>query len=178
MKLLTLAAALIAAVPVACSLSVDEDSQAKTADVQVVTPVGKMAVRAGGEAPDTGLTVYPGATPVRENERAEVADVTIGSSLLDIKVAAATFASEAAPSRVVGYYRNAMRTQGVVTECRGEIDFKGPRGARRPVCRGSLFARDTQLVVGTEDRHRLVSVRRRGSGSEFSLVSVQTRGES
>ena len=178
MKLLTTVAALIAAVAIGCSLSVDEDPHNKTADVQVLTPAGNLSIRAGGEVPHTGLTLYPGATPLHDDERAEVADVTIGSSLLDIKVAAATFASEASPALVVGYYRKAMRVHGTVTECRGDIDFKGPRGSRRPICRGSLFTHDTQLVVGTEGEHRLVSVRRRGSGSEFSLVSVQTRGHS
>jgi hypothetical protein len=33
-----------------------------------------------------------------------------------------------------------------------------------------------QLVTGTEDRQRVVAVKRRGSGSEFSLVYVNTRG--
>jgi hypothetical protein len=39
-------------------------------------------------------------------------------------------------------------------------------------------ARDeTTLVVGTEERHHVVSVRRDGGGSTFGLAYVQTRGE-
>jgi len=40
-----------------------------------------------------------------------------------------------------------------------------------------LFSKkkQTQLAVGTEERHRLVSVKPRGSGSEYSVVFVQTR---
>jgi hypothetical protein len=35
----------------------------------------------------------------------------------------------------------------------------------------------TELMVGSPDRHRIVSVKPKGSGSQFALVYVQTRGE-
>jgi len=41
-----------------------------------------------------------------------------------------------------------------------------------------MFSHSTQLAVGTEERHRLVSVKPRGNGSEYSLVYVQVNGES
>ncbi|HLG56970.1 MAG TPA: hypothetical protein VI485_16645 [Vicinamibacterales bacterium] len=46
------------------------------------------------------------------------------------------------------------------------------------VCKEDLFSRDLQIVAGTEDRQRIMVVKPRGSGSEFSLVYVQTRGQS
>ena len=174
MKHLTATAALVAVLPLgACAVSVDEDGNHKRADVQIVTPVGNLSVRAGGDIPDTGLAIYPGATPLREHRKAEVAAVTLGSSFGGVKVAAANFATDASPDAVLGYYRNAMQAHGTVTECRGDIDFKGRRGT---VCRSNAFSKTTQLAVGTENMHRLVSVKKRGSGSEFSLVYVQTRG--
>jgi hypothetical protein len=41
------------------------------------------------------------------------------------------------------------------------------------VCKEDLASRETQLVAGTEDSHRLVSVKPRGNGSEFAVVSIQ-----
>jgi hypothetical protein len=56
------AAAFLAAVSslAACSVSVDEDHRAQTADVRILTPVGRVLVRTGGE-PETGLSIYPGS---------------------------------------------------------------------------------------------------------------------
>jgi hypothetical protein len=68
-----------------------------------------------------------------------------------------------------------MRTYGAVTECRGEVDFRGRTHERRAVCQERPLSRDVQLVTGTEDRQRVVAVKPRGTGSEFSLVYVNTR---
>ena len=69
-----------------------------------------------------------------------------------------------------------MKAYGEVTECRGNIDFRGPRNGR-PVCREKLSADDFQLVAGPEDQQHIVSVKPRGNGTEFGLVYVQTRGK-
>ena len=160
----------------ACSVSVDHDQHNSRADVQIRTPVGHVFVQTGEQLPDTGLAVYPGSVPVRHHREAETANVSVGNSLFGVKVAAANFASGASPHAIVEYYRQAMGAHGPVTECRGNIDFR----RNRPVCRGRLFSnsRTTQLAVGTEERHRLVSVKPRGNGSEYSVVYVQVRGES
>jgi hypothetical protein len=179
MKILIAAAALAAATPLAaCSVSVDQDEHAAKADVQIRTLVGNLLVRTGGELPDTGLAVYPGSRPVRNHRQgeAESADVTVGNSFFGVKVAAANFASDASPDAIVSYYKTAMRAHGSVTECRGNIDFKGSGRNSRPVCRGGRLSRTMQLAVGTEEKHRLVSVKPRGSGSEYSMVFVQLRG--
>ena len=44
------------------------------------------------------------------------------------------------------------------------------------MCKEKPSSRDVQLLTGTEDRQRVVSVKPRGSGSEFALVYVNTRG--
>ena len=68
-----------------------------------------------------------------------------------------------------------MRPYGDVVECRGDVDFKARPGAGRATCHEKSTAQEFKLVVGTEDRHRMVSILRRGSGSEFSIV-LSTRG--
>jgi len=62
-----------------------------------------------------------------------------------------------------------MRAFGDVSECRGEVNFKNGR----PECRSRPRSTDVQLLVGTEQRHRIVSVKPRGQGTEFALVSIQ-----
>ena len=161
---------------VACSVSVDHDESHSRADVQIRTPVGHVFVKTGEQLPDTGLAIYPGSVPVRQHREAESANVSVGNSFFGVKVAAANFASDASPHAIVEYYRQAMRAHGQVTECQGNIDFRRDR----PVCRSKLFSRSRtlQLAVGTEERHRLVSVKPRGNGSEYSVVYVQVNGES
>jgi len=176
MRSFTAGAALVIGLPLttACSVSVDHDKYHEQADVQIRTPVGHVSVRTGRQLPDTGLAVYPGSVPMRRHREAEAADVSVGNSLFGVKVAAANFFSDASPEAIVRYYRTAMRAHGPVTECHGNIDFR----RHQPVCRGRLFSHSTQLAVGNEERHRLVSVKRRGSGSEYSVVYVQLAGES
>jgi hypothetical protein len=155
----------------ACSVSVDEDHRDATADVRILTPVGQVLLRAGGE-PETGLSVYPGSTPVRKHRKAEAADVTVGSPAFGVKIAAVNFESDATPEAILSYYRDAMRAHGTVTECRGNVDFR----RSGLVCRRNRLSRTTQLAVGTEEKHRLVSVKPRGTRTEYSVVFVQTRG--
>ena len=168
------AAALVTCLLAGCRVSVDHDEDHGRADVQIRTPVGHVFVRTGEQLPDTGLAVYPGSVPMRHHREAESANVSVGNSRFGVKIAAANFFSDASPDAIVRYYRTAMRTHGEVTECHGNIDFR----RSHPVCRGRMFSHSTQLAVGTEERHRLVSVQPRGNGSEYSLVYVQVNGES
>ncbi len=160
----------------ACSVDVRENARGEQEDVDIRTPVGDLSVRTSVEAPDTGLPVYPGARPTRDND--DSANVTIDTPFFGLDVVAATFESDDAPDAILAFYRNEMKTYGGVTECRGDIDFKWRRGANTPVCKETTRERDVQLVVGTERRHRTVSVKPRGAGSEFAVVYVQTQGQS
>ena len=171
------AAVLASVVPLtACSIDVQEEARdVDKKSVDIRTPVGAMSVRTGLDAPDTGLPVYPGSRPLRDGHEPESADVSIGSGRFGLKVIATQFESEADPAAVLAHYRDAMNTYGSVVECHGDIDFRGRRGDERPVCKRRRSSRETQLVVGTEARHRLVSVKPRGSGSEFAVVYIQTQ---
>jgi len=166
-----LAAAFIVALPLAaCSVNVQgEDEDRKAVDIN--TPVGDVSVRSGADAPGTGLPVYPGARPLREGKDHENANVNIDTAWFGVKVAAATFESGDRPEMVADFYRREMRTFGEVTECRGDIDFKG----HGPVCKERHRSESIQLAAGSEEHHRLAVVKPRGSGSELALVHVQTR---
>jgi hypothetical protein len=158
----------------ACNVAVDKGDDRKNVDIR--TPLGNLSVHNGAEPPDTGLPVYQGARPVREHDSDQNADVSIGTSLFGVKVRAAKFESDDAPDRILDFYKDAMKSYGTVTECHGDVDFKGPSGARTPVCRDRGGRDGIELVVGSEARHRIVAVKPRARGSEFSLVYLETRG--
>jgi hypothetical protein len=164
-----------AAVPfAACGVDVHESGPGKNVDIK--SPLGAVSVRTDVKNPDTGLPVYPGATPLRDNDDPKSANVNVSSRWFAVRVVAAKYESADAQEKILDYYRNEMRTYGPVTECRGDVDFRGGPGGRRPVCKEKPFARDVQLLTGSEEQQRVVAVKPRGAGTEFSLVYVNTRG--
>jgi hypothetical protein len=172
MKHLTLAAAFASVISAGGCMVERDDHEGKTR-VDIQSPVGDLSVRSDETPADTGLPVYPGARLQRkDDDHAESANVEIDTFLFDVKVAAASFESDDAPGAIVDFYRNAMTSYGSVTECRGEIDFRGR--SRQPVCKEKPGSRELQLVVGTEGHQRVVSIEPRGDGSEFALVYVRT----
>ena len=175
-KYLGLAVAVAAMVSFSACLEVREGAPGEETKVDIRTPIGDLSVRTDLESPNVGLPVYPGSRPVRRaNQEHESAEVSIGAPFFGLEVVAASFESDAAPQAIVDFYKNQMKTYGNVTECRGNVDFKGRRGLRLPVCKKRLMSPAIQLVVGTEAHHRLVSVEPRPNGSEFAVVSIQTR---
>ena len=158
----------------ACTV-VREEQDSDTTRVAVATPVGSLAARTGEKAGDTGLPVYPGSQPSRNEtgDDPERANVAIGTPWFGLRVVAAEYESRDSAEQVLAYYRPILQTFGAVTECQGDVDFKNGR----PVCGGVGASREIQLVVGTEEHHRMVSVHPRGDGSTFALVSIQMGGK-
>ena len=78
--------------------------------------------------------------------------------------------------KILECYLRQTDTYGSVTECRGNVDFRGGPGRTRMVCKEQSSSDEVQLAAGTEGRQRVVAVKPRGNGSEFSLVYVNTRG--
>jgi hypothetical protein len=179
MNRLAVVAICVAVLPAVGGFEVREGGPDDNTRVDIMTPLGDLSVRTDVESPDTGLPVYPGSRPVRNgSHEPDNAEVRIGAAFFGMEVIAAKFESDADPAAIVDFYKSEMRSYGTVTECRGNIDFRGRRGARRPICKHGWGSRAIQLVVGTEEHHRLVSVEPRGRGAEFAVVSIQTNGRS
>ena len=169
-------AAVLGPMAAACTIDVNDRSEGQNSDVDIRTPVGSLSVQSGADARDTGLPVYPGAREARnDGDERQSANVNVGNSLFGVKVVAAKFESDDEPQKLVEFYRREMAKYGGITECRGEVDFKGHD--HRATCDEQPSSREMQLVVGTDERQRIVAVKPLGSGSEFSLVYVETRGE-
>lgn len=154
----------------ACSIDVDRDEQHHKANVDVRTPGANVSVKGGVDSPDTGLAVYPGATPSRaDNDDKEAADVDVKVPFVNVHVIAAKYRSVDAPGKIIEFYKNEMKKFGDVTACDGHVDFRNGQ----MTCRHRLgHSGETQLGVGTERRHHIVAVKAREDGSELSLVSV------
>jgi len=151
---------------------VQKQGEGANKKVDIETPVGSLHVNTQVDPKDTGLDVYPGATPAGDEEKKHAATVAIDSSLFGAKVVAIKYHSDDPPDKLLDFYRKQLKAYGDVTECHGSVSFVHGR----MICKDG--SRDeTNLVSGTEDHHRVVSVKRDGSGSRFALVYVQTRGE-
>ena len=169
--LVLVAALAMASVVAACgSISVDKDDNGRNAHVDIKSPFGSVTVQADKDTPpDTGLPVRPGARVSRDDEH-DNANVSVQSGSFAVRVLVAKYEHDEAPEAILDYYRKELARYGTVTECRGNLDFKdsAPRCKQR--------SRDEmQLGAGTEADNHIVSVKPRGSGSEFALVHVRTR---
>jgi hypothetical protein len=168
---ITLASALL----LACDAKVTEDSKSDDKNVDLRSPIGNLSVKTSMGAPDTGLAVYPGAKLLKDDDDdGDSADVNISSPFFGLRVVAAEFESDDEPQKVIEFYKNEMKSYGDVVECRGNIDFEGGDSGRKPVCNDQA-TREVQLVAGTEENHRLIAVKPRGSGSEFAMVYIDAR---
>jgi len=157
-----------------CGISVQSDERGHDANVDIRTPLGSVSVQANGDTlPDTGLAVHPGARRLRDRE-GDSANVNIEGGFFGVKVAVAKFEDDQEPQALVDFYKQEMAKYGPVVECRGNLDFGGGRDAT-PRCQ-ERSSGERQLGVGHEEHHRVVSVKPRGNGTEFTLVHVQTQG--
>ncbi len=175
-SLTALVMALFATVPLlaGCGIHVQKDENGRDANVDIRTPLGSVSVQANGDTPpDTGLAVHPGARRLRDRD-GDSANVNVQGGFFGVKVAVAKFEDDQEPQAVVDFYKQEMTKYGEVIQCRGNIDFKGGRDAT-PRCKERASG-ETQLAVGHEEDHRVVSVKPRGTGTEFTLVHVQTQG--
>lgn len=175
----------------ACSIreTHGEGEQAKKVDIS--TPFGSIHVNAHDVDPKaTGIAVYPGSTQVQKERGDDSANVSIDSSFFGVKVVALKYRTNDPPDKVLGYYRDQLKTYGSVLECKGGSGghIVGKPGESHELTCGDENVhvqgvniqtdRDAiELKVGTTDRQHIVSVKPSGGGSEFALVYVQTRGK-
>ena len=152
-----------------CTVAKQEEN-GRTTRLSISTPVGDLTARTGEGSGDTGLPVYPGAQPMRDqNDGLERANVAIGTRWFGLRVVAAEYESPDSAGRITGFYRDELRRYGTVTECRGNVDFN----AGRPECRGKPDSDDIHLLAGTEKDHRMVSVTPHAGYTSFALISIQ-----
>lgn len=167
----------------ACNMHVDEKKEGKNKNVDISTPFGDLKVRNQADAKDTGLPVYPNSheKPSDKNDDNKSANVNLSFGKFGLKVAVATYETDASPDKVLAYYRTEVGKYGKVLECKGgsmgdvHIDHNDKKD-KELHCDSHGDSNVTELKVGNEGLQRIVAVKPNGKGTEFSLVYVRTTG--
>jgi hypothetical protein len=152
---------------------VQKTGEGENKKVDIETPMGSLHVNTQVDPKDTGMEVYPGATPAEDGDSKHGGNVNIDSSLFGARVVTVKYRSSDPPEKLLEFYRKQLKSFGEVTECRGKVTFVNGR----MLCRTWGSGDETNLVTGDEDRRHVVSVKPDGSGSRFVLLYQQVRRE-
>jgi hypothetical protein len=170
----------------ACSVNVKKEADGQDKQVDIHTLLGGVHVSNQADVADVGLPVYPGATLKEKDSDGsdKSANVNISGFGYGLKVIALEYESEAAPAKVLSFYKDQLKKYGNVLEChtsRGNWNVNmGPHGSENGsnelTCEGS-GGNDIELKAGRKDDQHIVAVESEGKGSSFSLVYVRTHGK-
>jgi hypothetical protein len=170
----------------ACSLNVKKEADGQDKQVDIHTLLGGVHVSNQADVADVGLPVYPGATLEDKDSDGsnKSANVNISGFGYGLKVVALEYKSDAAPAKVLSFYRDQLKRYGNVLEChtsRGNWNVNmgshgSKDGSNELTCEGS-GGNDIELKAGKQDDQHIVAVRSEDGGSSFSLVYVRTHGK-
>ena len=169
---------------VGCSITTHDKGNGKKDDVDIKTPFGSLSVKEGAsDVKDTGLSPYPGARIAKDDddEHHHSANVNISSSLFGLKVVALKYESNDSSDKVLSFYRKEMGKYGKVIDCTGgfNMNFHHRDKDAEVTCddhSGSEHGYKEELKVGTENNQRVVAIKPKNAGSEFTLVYVRAWG--
>lgn len=172
-----------------CSINVKKDSNSKNDDknVDIDTPFGGIHVSKGADVHDTGLPVYPGATPKTKgdsDDEEKSANVDISTSAFGLKVVALEYQTDATTDKVIAYYKDKLKQYGNVLECHTNAkhyNYEAHSDADKDhsdelKCEGS-DGKTIELKAGTKSNQHIVAINPDGKGSNFALVYVRMRGK-
>jgi hypothetical protein len=99
---------------------VDKDANGEDKNVQVDTPFGGVHVNTDQtSAADLGLPVYPGAQPIKGDDKHKSADVHLGFGEWELRIRAASYGSADTEDKVTSFYKKALGKYGDVITCHG-----------------------------------------------------------
>ena len=120
-------------------------------------------VASAAASPLTPIAVYPGARHTVGDPGGDGADVDLHLAVVSLHIEAARYDSTAAPASVVDFYRKTLARIGRVKVSRG--------GTQQTHLRGFDWdASPDQITVETGGD--IVSVKPRGSGTEFAIMRI------
>ena len=133
------------------------------------------------DAAETGMRVYPGATPVGKRGRDnDSANLQFSFGEYGLKVIAAKLRSADSPERVASFYRSELARFGNVLDCSApdQVAAAQPKEMKSQVlrCDGDKPRKHGMLYkVGRKSDQHVVEIKPHADGSEFSLVHVRVR---
>jgi hypothetical protein len=173
-----------------CRVHVDKDANGKEKTVQVDTPFGGVHVNTDQTtASDLGLPVYPGAEPVRDDDKHKSADVHLGFGEWQLRVKAVSYGTPDSQEKVAAFYKKALTRFGDVITCKGNSPVGTPvvthegltcedNGKNGKVkIDDSDFKQDYQLKAGSKRHQHIVGFEdEKGGETRFSLVALDLPG--
>lgn len=122
-----------------------------------------------------GIAIYPNA--VAGDHTDGRGTVSLADGVHVHRLAAASYFSNDAPSKVLEFYRDRLKSYGKVVECPGgtnskvDVELDDEALSSPTVCRREDFAQNgTELKVTKAEDQRIVVVQPHGAGSEIALV--------
>lgn len=156
-------------------------------NVHIATPFGGMSVKTD-EAPiegTVGLSVYPGATLIKDHRNDGAADINMSFGNFHLGVKALTFHSDDAPDKVTTFYRKDMARYGAVLLCQQNRAIGQPDHTQNGLTcndsKGSHVHVDTddakqELKAGSRLHQHIVSIDPDGTGTKIALVALDLPG--
>ena len=170
----------------ACSVNVKKEADGQDKQVDIHTLLGGVHVSNQVDVSDVGLAVYPGARLKEKDSDGgdKSANVNLSGFGFGIKVIALEYESDAAPAKVLSFYKDQLKKYGSVLECHtSSLDMDMNMGSHdskndsNELTCGGNHGDNIELKVGKRDDQHIVAVQPDGKGSSFSLVYVRTHGK-
>lgn len=182
---LTLLAAAACTLLAGCRVS--SSNHANGDNVQVSTPFGSVHVKTDKDAnlAGIGLTTYPGAVPVKDDDGKDkdAADINLNFGDFHLGVKAASFQTSDSPAKVEAFYRKDMARYGEVIDCQGNQTVGQPtHTAQGLTCRDNdhgnheIHVSDDhdhpELRAGSPEHQHIVGIEPRDGGTRIGLVAL------
>ena len=175
---------LLAAV-VLSGCSIEKKGNNGNEDVKVETPFGGVKVKTNDAVlAETGIPVYPGATPYKQEKDPGAADVDMSFGSFHLRVKAVAYQTPDTPEKVRDFYLKALAARyGDVIECRGKETVGKPTRTKDGLTcedhnQGKVEIGEVtnksefQLKTGSPGHQHIVAVERRSDGTKLGLIAL------
>jgi hypothetical protein len=164
-----------------CEVSHDKDG--KKDNVSIGTPFGSMSVKTNTDTDGSniGLTIYPGATPVKEDKGdSGSADVNLNFGNFHLGVKAASYQTSDPEEKVIAFYRKDLSRYGDVIACKGKETVGKPERTKEGLTcdekdHNHINANgddDLELRAGSPSHQHIVGVEKKDGATRIGLVSL------
>jgi hypothetical protein len=155
-------------------------------NVDIGTPFGSMQVKTdnGSDTSAIGLSVYPGAVPVKEDndKNANSADINMSFGGFHLGVKAAAFQTADGQDKVIAFYRKDMAKYGDIIECKGSAPVGQPthtaQGLACDTSNGNhvhtsdIGDSGVELRAGSELHQHIAAIETKDGGTKIGLVML------
>jgi hypothetical protein len=145
----------------ACSIDTHDKDKNGAKRVDIQSPFGDMHISEQADYHDTGLTLYPGATPAPKDNSDDEKSANVNMSFpgFSLKVVAAEFLSDDAPGKLIAYYSKELQKYGRPIRCDGawvanklESKAGNDEGSKPVTCDNDNAGKSVEVKVGEKDK--------------------------